>query len=204
MEKFLAILVAAMMLFGIFGGALAQPAKRSVAPANNGARAIKTETVRSSDRTIGKMTRVKAGETLDEALNISGGTIAFVSEGDYPWQVLEDEDTGRVYAQSTNAGVSSSTSTVSATVEVGSNKAVKFEFQAWGEGSSTAWDKCIFSIDGNAQFTYGAKDNDWEEYVVNVGSGTHTLTWSYTKDSSVNPSGDYPPVYRSHYRHCSR
>ncbi|MBO6061095.1 MAG: Ig-like domain-containing protein, partial [Clostridia bacterium] len=187
MKKLLAILVAAMMLFGIFGGALAQTAAlRSVSGEKAGARV--------SDPLIEKKTSKATRDlkaTLDEALNAAGGTIAFVSEGSYPWRVVTDDETGRIYAQSTNEGVTSSSSVVSATVQVGSNKAIAFEFKAWGEGNSSPYDKCIFAIDGNAQFTYGARDNDWEEYVGNIGPGTHTLTWEYSKDSSVNPTGDY-------------
>ena len=196
MKKLLATFVAVLMLFSIFGGALAQPAKSVAVPVNNANRVIGAEAEKAADPYyVGAKTHnpvsVKAGETLDQALNVSGGTIAFVSEGDYPWLVLEDSETGRVYAQSSNAGVASSSSVVSAAVTVGSNKAVKFDFKAWGEGSSTIWDKCIFAIDGTAQFTYGARDNDWEEYTVNIGSGDHTLTWTYSKDSSYNASGDY-------------
>ena len=187
MKKLLAILVAAMMLFGIFGGVLAKPAAYKPATGE------KTE-AKVIDPLIEKKTckAMRDGTaTLDEALNAAGGAIAFVSEGTYPWTVLTDSETGRVYAQSSNAGVNSSSSIVSATVEVGSNKAVKFEFKAWGEGGSSPYDKCIFAIDGNARFTYGARDNDWEEFVGNIGPGTHTLTWEYSKDSSVHPSGDY-------------
>ena len=132
---------------------------------------------------------VSVKASLNQALNVAGGNINFVSEGDYPWIGVQDE--GRVYARSGNAGVASSTSTLTATVNVAMASTLSFDFKAWGEGSSTAWDKCVFSIDGTPQFTYGALDNDWETYQVDLAPGTHTLTWSYTKDSSVNPTGDY-------------
>ncbi len=41
------------------------------------------------------------------------------------------------------------------------------------------------------KFTYGARDYDWESYTVELPAGTHTLTWTYQKDGSVNPTGDY-------------
>ena len=192
MKKLLAIFVAALMLMSVMGGALAQPVKSSVAPVKAAANANKAVPAKASDPAIGvRPAKVKAGETLSEALNASGSNITFVSEGDYPWEVLTDEDTGRVYAKSTNAGVNSSSSVVSADVTVDSNKAIKFDYKAWGEGTGTAWDKCIFAVDGSAVFTYGALDNDWTEYVGNIAPGEHTLTWTYTKDSSVNPTGDY-------------
>jgi|GEM_PF-1651281 len=190
MKKVLAILAAAIMLLGVMAGAMAQPANRDVAPVAQATRAVKPQAEKASNPLVEKKTaNVKAGETLDQALNVSGGTFAFVSTGDYPWTVVDDGT--RVYAQSSNAGVPSSTSVVSTTVTVGSNKSVKFEFRAFGEGSSTVWDKCIFAIDGNAQFTYGQLANDWTEFVGNIGPGEHTLTWTYSKDGSVDPNGDY-------------
>ena len=41
------------------------------------------------------------------------------------------------------------------------------------------------------KFAYGARDNDWETYKVDIPAGNHTLSWVYIKDSSVNPDGDY-------------
>ena len=127
------------------------------------------------------------GTSLSYALNVSNGNINFTSTGDYPWTVKGDAT--RVYAQSSNAGVASSTSTLSATVSLSKAHTITFDFKAWGEG--TNYDVCIFSIDGTEQFRYGARDNDWESYSATVPSGSHTLTWTYQKDSSVNPTGDY-------------
>ena len=126
---------------------------------------------------------------LDEALNIAGGTIHFTSTGDYPWTVVTEGD--RTYAKSGNAGVSNTTSEMTATVTLDAPKTLFFDFKAWGEGSGSGWDKCQFLVDGTSQFSYGARDNDWETYTVALAAGTHTLTWSYTKDNSVNPTGDY-------------
>ena len=124
---------------------------------------------------------------LDRALNIEGGELHFATTGDYPWTVLTEGN--RLYAQSTNAGVASSTSTLTAEVTTARGATLSFEYKAWGEGSS--YDKCIFSVDGVVQFAYGAIKNDWEVYTVELTAGTHALEWSYTKDGSVNPEGDY-------------
>ncbi len=131
----------------------------------------------------------ESGEALNSALNIEGGTINFGSSGDYPWTVVTEG--GRTYAQSSNAGVASSASVLTATVTLSSPTTLFFDFKAWGEGSSSAWDKCEFLVDGVTQFAYGQRQNDWETYSVLLTAGTHTLTWQYTKDSSVNPTGDY-------------
>ena len=131
----------------------------------------------------------ESGDALNSALNIEGGAINFVSSGDYPWTVVTEG--GRTYAQSGNAGVASSSSVLTATVTLSSPTTLFFDFKAWGEGSSSAWDKCEFLVDGVTQFAYGQRQNDWETYSVLLTAGTHTLTWQYTKDSSVNPTGDY-------------
>ena len=131
----------------------------------------------------------ESGEALNSALNIEGGTINFVSNGDYPW--TEVTEGGRTYAQSGNAGVASSTSEMTTIVKVPLLSMLSFDFKAWGEGTSTAWDKCEFLVDGVSQFAYGARQNDWETYTMDVTPGTHTLTWRYTKDNSLNPTGDY-------------
>ncbi|MBR6431638.1 MAG: BspA family leucine-rich repeat surface protein [Muribaculaceae bacterium] len=130
--------------------------------------------------------------SLDEALNVEGGTIHFESTGDYPWTVVEDSN-GDHYAMSGNAGVHNSTSTLTAIVSVPESGAnLWFMFQAWGEGTtSTIYDKCIFAIDGETKFTYGPLQNDWQGYSVDLPAGIHMLKWSYTKDGSVNPTGDY-------------
>ena len=123
---------------------------------------------------------------LDEALNVPGGNLVFTSEGQYPWVVEGDA------AKSSNAGVASSTSAVSTTATAAAGDIVQFDFKAWGEGSSMYWDKCEFAIDGSVVFSKGAYANvDWEAFSTELTPGSHTLTWSYTKDSSVNPNGDY-------------
>ena len=107
------------------------------------------------------------------------------------WMVVTDTIHNSYYMKSGNAGVASSTSAISVTVTFPSNGTIEFDAECRGEGSSTAWDKCIFSIDGVAQFTYGAWITGWNHYSFDVPAGEHTFTWKYTKDSSVNPAGDY-------------
>ena len=136
---------------------------------------------------------LRLSPSLNGALNVAGGNIQFQSTGDYPWQVAEEN--GREYAMSGNAGVKSSTSELTATVTVDKASTLSFDFKAWGESNSagiTHYDKCTFVIDGTEVFIKGAYDNvDWETFSVDLPAGTHTLYWSYDKDSSVNPSGDY-------------
>ena len=126
---------------------------------------------------------------LSAAINAAGTDITFStpSTDNYPW--LIKTNAGRTCAQSGNTGIHSSTSVMTATVTGAGS--LSFDFKAWGEGSSTAYDYCVFMVDGVEKFRYGARDNAWETYTVELGDGTHTLTWSYTKDSSVHSTGDY-------------
>ncbi len=126
---------------------------------------------------------------LSDAINAAGTDITFStpSTDNYPW--LIKTNAGRTCVQSGNTGIHSSTSVMTATITGAGS--LSFDFKAWGEGSSTAYDYCVFMVDGVEKFRYGARDNAWETYTVELGDGTHTLTWSYTKDSSVHSTGDY-------------
>ena len=131
--------------------------------------------------------------SLDQALNVDGGTIHFTtgsSYGDYEWFTVTDSE--RTYAQSGNAGIDENTSTLTATVTVAAPSTLSFDFKAWGE-SNQQWiyDECVFKIDGVAQFTYGARMNHWETYTTDLAAGTHTLTWDYIKDYTADPYGDF-------------
>ena len=111
------------------------------------------------------------------------------NDDNYPWTIVEQ---GNGFClQSGNAGKASSSSSISVTVTFPTDDTVKFDAQCMGEGSSTAWDKCIFLIDGEAKFTKGANGNQWDSYSFDVAAGKHTFTWQYTKDSSVNGEGDH-------------
>ena len=128
--------------------------------------------------------------SLDQALNVAGGTIHFISNGDYPWTVQSEGD--RVYAKSGNAGAQSSFSGIRAEVSANEGDILTFDFKAWGQSrGDLVKDACLFSIDGVAQFKYGALDNDWETYSVTLEAGEHILTWVYSKDEFLDPEGDY-------------
>ena len=130
---------------------------------------------------------LSAASSLDNALNVAGGTIHFTSSGTYPWIVKDEGE--RTYAKSSNAGISSSSSKLTSVVNIGRTSILSFDFQARGEGPT--YDRCMFTIDGAVQFVYGARDNGWETYSVEISAGSHTLTWVYLKDGSFNPDGDY-------------
>ena len=115
---------------------------------------------------------------------------SFVQGETYPWEITSPGNGSSFCMKSTNEGVSSSTSSISATYTFSSDGYISFDANCMGEGTSTSWDKCIFSIDGTEKFSYGAQVSGWQNYIFNVTAGTHTFVWKYTKDSSVNPTGD--------------
>ena len=118
---------------------------------------------------------------LDEALNVEGGTLTFANDATYPWEVRDN------YAVSGNAGVQSSTSTVTTTVELAEGEALFFD---WSTSSEANYDKLIFSANGTAVRNISGIV-DWTQfYYAAPAAGTYTFTWSYTKDSSVDRNND--------------
>jgi hypothetical protein len=117
----------------------------------------------------------------------------WTNDATYPWTVVSTSPnnghSGTYCIKSGNAGVGSSSSSISATFTFYDDGTITFKGGCWGEGTSTAWDKCIFEIDGVQKFANGALAA-WNIYSFQVTAGTHTFTWKYTKDSSVNPTGD--------------
>ena len=122
--------------------------------------------------------------TLDEALNVPGGTITFVTEGEYPWVISGDA------AVSTNVNVASSTSTVSATVTAAAGDIVQFDYMSFGEGTSTVWDGLEFYVDGTKIIEWNRVE-EIATYAYALTEGEHTLSWTYKKDGSLDQPGDY-------------
>ena len=123
---------------------------------------------------------------------LSAVSTSVTNDATYPWVVTSNAPAGfngTYCMKSSNSGVASSSSTIEITVTFTGNGSISFLGGCWGEGSYTAWDKCIFAIDGVQQFANGALAA-WGFYTYEVTAGTHTFTWSYTKDSSVNPTND--------------
>ncbi|MBO4563358.1 MAG: Ig-like domain-containing protein [Clostridia bacterium] len=125
--------------------------------------------------------------TLDEALNVPGGTLHFTTSSGYPWEVNIDSS-GRAYANSTNVGADSSSSSVQTTIQMQAGETISFE---WSVSSESGYDKLKFyvnnteqsgNISGNVPFTavtYTAPS-----------TGSYTFKWSYEKDYSVNSGSD--------------
>ncbi|MBO7083008.1 MAG: fibronectin type III domain-containing protein [Bacteroidales bacterium] len=87
---------------------------------------------------------------------------------------------------SNNSATHSSTATISLTETV--EDTCKIEFYSL-ISSETNYDFGIFEIDGEEKLRESGSGQDWVKHSFEVGAGTHTFTWKYTKDSSVS-SGD--------------
>lgn len=108
----------------------------------------------------------------------------------YPWTIVTVmSSTGNYCMRSGNAGVHNSTSTIEASIGMTSEGYVTFDAECKGEGYTS--DECTFSIDGVVQLSAGEYVTGWHTYGFMLTAGDHVLSWSYDKDSSVHPDGDY-------------
>ena len=132
----------------------------------------------------------------DSFFDFETGSIPSYWENDqtYPWVIADPTNyssyTNSYCIKSGNDSVPNSTSSISATVDYVRTGTISFSAGCWGEGTTTSiWDKCEFYIDGVLKFKEGAAQV-WNDTTFDVNAGTHTFTWSYTKDGSVNEDGD--------------
>lgn len=116
----------------------------------------------------------------------------FTNDATYPWAVVTADNGSQYCMKSGNGGVSSSTSSISLSRTYPAPGYILFDYNCMGEGTSSFWDHCDFAIDGNVVMTHGADHQGWDMVLFQITTtGEHTFTWSYTKDSSENPTGDY-------------
>ena len=128
-----------------------------------------------------------------QTYDFEDGTIpaGWNNDATYPWTVINILSTtgGSHCIQSGNAGVANSTSTISFQMAYTQPGYVMFDANCMGEDPN-AYDACTFYIDGVMQFSYGNSIMGWHTYGYNVTAGTHTFAWEYSKDYSVDPTGD--------------
>ena len=122
--------------------------------------------------------------TLDEALNVQGGTLHFENDADYPFVVEND------YVKSSNQNQGSTQPGVTTTVNLTASKLLSFNYKVSSEAN---WDYVFVSIDGtivaptDADSKYilsGDRAAEWLNYTYIVPEGEHTVTIGYRKDSS--------------------
>ncbi len=121
--------------------------------------------------------------------NFEGGnflTFPWEMSGDQPWIV--DDTVAFEGNDSARSGVitDNQTSTLSITVDVLAAGDIGFEYKV---SSESGYDYLHFYIDGVEQASWSG-EVDWSHASYPVDAGTHTFTWSYTKDSSVSSGAD--------------
>ena len=129
---------------------------------------------------------VSAIETdINFGLNIIAGNLTFENDEAYPW-VYDTTYIGHYGAASGNTGVANSTSTVSLTATFEEGQGIRFN---WRVSSQERWDTFTFAIDGEPVETISG-NKDWEQKIIAVPAGEHTLSWSYSKDDRYDLFND--------------
>ena len=147
-----------------------------------------TATDRQSGRsfTARAFVTVEAYPTLNDALNVPGGTLNFTTSGTYPWEIDMSFE-GRLCAHSTNQQVSSTTSVVQTTISMQAGETLSFE---WSVSSETNYDKLKFYVNGSTSVNINGTVGFTTYTYTAPSSGSYTFKWSYEKDSSVNSGSD--------------
>jgi len=114
----------------------------------------------------------------------------YTNDATYPWTVTSAQAHGGSYSmKSGNAGVNSSTSEFSVTVNFTVAGSVSFYCMASCESATSYWDYGNFYIDGVLQDDF-LHTTTWQYRSYDVPAGQHTFKWSYEKDSSVGSNDD--------------
>lgn len=136
-----------------------------------------------------------ADESLNDALNVSGGELNFENDSEYPWSECEMD--GRLVAGSGNAAQDSSTSTLSLTVFLGEGQSIEFDWNVDCESYTTLIprDYLVFSVNGEylsqIHSTMADTPLGWQHYCWQASTeGVYLFEWIYVKDSSLSEGMD--------------
>ncbi len=125
--------------------------------------------------------------TFAEAVNAEGGSLEFVNNGTYPWEVILD-DSGRAAVKSSNEGQSNTTSSMSITLNMAAGDTLSFE---WRVSSEANYDELKFYVNNTLYGSEISGDTNWTTITYTASaSGAYTFRWDYTKDGSVNSNDD--------------
>ena len=162
----------------------------------NGDASIVEFVIHWSETMIGVETRVfyATRPVTSDLIDFETGDFSqadFTDTSEYPWIVTRGEAASGTYCMKNgNTGISSSSSAIETSYTYEADGFVYFDAKCMGEGAGSGWDKCQFFIDGEEQMSYGARGNVWLPYFFPVTAGSHTFRWAYTKDSSIDATGD--------------
>ena len=130
----------------------------------------------------------KAAVSLNEALNVPGGSLDFYcyempEYGVYPWNVEED------WAVPGNTGIDGdpeivglTQAQVSVDIVCGENEGISFRFKVSCENADNTDYFAVF-IDSYSPIAYWYGEEDWQTFTYPLSAGSHTITWVYNKDA---------------------
>ena len=124
--------------------------------------------------------------TLNEALNVPGGTLNFTTDAVNAWY---GEKYGNLRcAVSGNAGIGSSTSALRLSgIAMQAGDTLSFRYKVSSEAS---YDFLLFKVNGVQKFEESG-ELDWRDYTFTAESaGTYSFEWIYSKDYSADSGED--------------
>lgn len=134
------------------------------------------------------LVHVHRDEALNEALNIEGGNLLFISVN--PYAFTTDEDGERFYAKSGNTGVHSSDSSFFTTIDMLAGETLEFDYLV---SSETDFDFFTFSVNDEVELAVAAVMDDWSHFVFTAPEdGEYSFVWNFNKDT--NSSGGFDGV----------
>ncbi len=142
-------------------------------------------------------------DALNEALNVSGGTLNFVSDNMVAWGmpvwdwVVDDDGFARSHPEQTDLdpvwqemGVETSTSGMHFTYNFKENQAVRFKVKIDCQNAPNT-DYFALSISGNKPFLYTIYgQHDWTTVTVPISAGISQIWFEYNKDTSGSEGKD--------------
>ena len=135
-----------------------------------------------------------AAESLDEALNVRGGTLEFSTFSQEDWGIYDWVVEGD-YAKSNNTGKDGTEETygmtqsqVSTEVVMEEDQAIRFRFKVSCQNVENTDCLALYVDNTRAAAWYG--EEDWTTYTYPVSAGYHEITWVYNKDDSISEGED--------------
>ena len=115
----------------------------------------------------------------------------WIHGGNAQWVIDSDSYSGSFSAKSGDID-HNQTSQLSIVMNILNEGEIRFWSKASSEqgNSGTIYDYLEFYIDNQPQDLIIGGFTDWNEYVVNIPSGEHTLTWVYIKDGAQSTGSD--------------
>lgn len=113
---------------------------------------------------------VRDAQTLDEALNVEGGTLSFFCMGQYQWQVERD------HAKAGNSGIPGTSCNLNTSIEMTAGQRLSFRYKT----SCNPNDSSLSFLVNHNMIEYWAGENDWATYEWTAPEdGSYFIAWTY-------------------------